>query len=175
MKTPTEPIIFSRWVPIKKISKFYGDVTLVYFPSKGENDELVERILDLDKNFFTGYRQNAMLASEVLVYVDIPATTERDFVAGYKQAKRRDDDIAIVNAGFRVRFEEDRRSGDVVVAEACLAFGGMAAKTVRASLTEAYVTGRYAFHTVFFLSKHTQTIDVKTHINVTSQEATLVP
>lgn len=45
---------------------------------------------------------------------------------GYKQAHRRDDDIAIVNAGFRVVFFED----SCVVKEVAMAFGGMAPMTV---------------------------------------------
>lgn len=43
---------------------------------------------------------------EVLVKVFIPASRQHEYVKEFKQAHRRDDDIAIVNAGMRVAFEE---------------------------------------------------------------------
>lgn len=46
----------------------------------------------------------------------------------YKQAKRRDDDIAIVNLALNVFFEP----GTSIVAKAFMAFGGMAPTTVLA-------------------------------------------
>ena len=46
-----------------------------------------------------------MQPHEVLLNVHIPFTKQHDFVREYKQAHRRDDDIAIANAGMRVRME----------------------------------------------------------------------
>ena len=46
-----------------------------------------------------------MQPHEVLLNVHIPFTKQHDFVREYKQAHRRDDDIAIANAGMRVRSE----------------------------------------------------------------------
>ncbi len=46
-----------------------------------------------------------MQPHEVLLNVHIPFTKEHDFIREYKQAHRRDDDIAIANAGMRVRME----------------------------------------------------------------------
>jgi xanthine dehydrogenase/oxidase len=40
---------------------------------------------------------------EVLARVLVPFTARHEYVAEFKQAHRRDDDIAIVNAGMRVR------------------------------------------------------------------------
>lgn len=46
-----------------------------------------------------------MQPHEVLLNVHIPFTKEHDYIREYKQAHRRDDDIAIANAGMRVRME----------------------------------------------------------------------
>lgn len=43
---------------------------------------------------------------EVLTKVFMPATRQHEYVKEFKQAHRRDDDIAIVNAGMRVAFKE---------------------------------------------------------------------
>jgi len=63
------------------------------------------------------------------------AGTERH-VAAYKVAKRFDQDISSVSAGFVV----DVRDGAVVAAR--LAYGGMAATPKRAAALEAAITGR---------------------------------
>jgi xanthine dehydrogenase/oxidase len=47
----------------------------------------------------------------------------------YKQAKRRDDDIAIVNAGLRLIFDEEKvdpnNPNSLIIKDACFASGGM--------------------------------------------------
>lgn len=40
-----------------------------------------------------------MAADEVLLSVSIPSTQQHEFTREFKQSPRRDDDIAIVNAG----------------------------------------------------------------------------
>ena len=50
-----------------------------------------------------GYRRVALEPHEVLTAVSIPFTRRHEYVREFKQAHRRDDDIAIVNAGMRVR------------------------------------------------------------------------
>lgn len=52
----------------------------------------------------------------------MPYTKQTEFARGFKQAKRRDDDIAIVNAGLRI----DIDPSDLIVKDAAFAFGGMA-------------------------------------------------
>ncbi len=42
----------------------------------------------------------------MLTEVFIPATRRYEYVKEWKQAHRRDDDIAIVNAGMRVTFRQ---------------------------------------------------------------------
>lgn len=76
----------------------------------------------MGKGFFTGYRKNVIASDEVLVSVSIPCTTENQFFLAYKQAKRRDDDIAIVNIALNVKFIP----GTDEVKKLNMAFGGMA-------------------------------------------------
>ena len=63
---------------------------------------------------------------------------KNEYFYGYKQSPRREDDIAIVNAGMRVRFKPDTD----VIEECSLAFGGMAATTVMATKTSKDMVGR---------------------------------
>mmetsp|Transcript_70545 Transcript_70545/g.169008 ORF Transcript_70545/g.169008 Transcript_70545/m.169008 type:complete len:1398 (+) Transcript_70545:52-4245(+) len=77
---------------------------------------------DPNAPFFTGYRKIALGAKEVIAALVLPLTKAdgSEFYQAYKQARRRDDDLAIVNAAQRVRFKDD------VVVDCCFAFGGMA-------------------------------------------------
>eukprot|EP00879_Flechtneria_rotunda_P007117 GHRR01007469.1.p1 GENE.GHRR01007469.1~~GHRR01007469.1.p1 ORF type:complete len:682 (+),score=243.05 GHRR01007469.1:3597-5642(+) len=93
------------------------------------------------------FRKTAMAPDEVLLSVHIPFTRVTEFTKEYKQSPRRDDDIAIVNAGMRVRLERRTasQSGDGnewVVAEAGIAYGGVAAKSIMADKTMAALLGR---------------------------------
>lgn len=72
--------------------------------------------------FFTGYRKNIVEPDEVLTSILFPYTHEDQHFLAYKQAKRRDDDIAIVNLALNVEFE----SGTNKVKMMNMAFGGMA-------------------------------------------------
>lgn len=67
---------------------------------------------------------------------------QNEYFGGYKQANRREDDIAIVNAGFRVLFEDNTN----VIKEMAMAFGGMAPTTVMAVKTMKEVVGRYVLN-----------------------------
>jgi xanthine dehydrogenase/oxidase len=91
--------------------------------------------------FFTGYRRTALPADAVITHIYIPLARPgaREVMKAYKQAKRKDDDIAIVTAAFRVRLREDNTVDDVV-----LAYGGMANKTVEAAKTMKNLYGRLA-------------------------------
>ena len=53
------------------------------------------------RDFFLGYRKVDMQPHEILARVLIPFTQKSEYVREFKQAHRRDDDIAIVNAGMR--------------------------------------------------------------------------
>lgn len=56
------------------------------------------------EDFFLGYRRVDLAPHEVLARVALPFTRQSEYAREFKQAHRRDDDIAIVNAGMRVRF-----------------------------------------------------------------------
>ncbi|XP_078590817.1 xanthine dehydrogenase/oxidase-like isoform X1 [Branchiostoma floridae x Branchiostoma japonicum] len=95
------------------------------------------RVVKMDHTFFPGYRKTALTPEEVMVSLDVPFTKEGEYFMAYKQAKRRDDDIAIVNAAFRVQFEE----GTNVIQDIALSFGGMAPTTVMAHNTANKLIG----------------------------------
>jgi hypothetical protein len=75
---------------------------------------------------------------EILLKIIIPTTARFEFVKEFKQAPRRDDDIAIVNAGMRVRLapvaaaEGHRDDGCWVVEDVSVAYGGVAPKSIMA-------------------------------------------
>ncbi|XP_066271857.1 xanthine dehydrogenase/oxidase-like [Branchiostoma lanceolatum] len=95
------------------------------------------RVVKMDHAFFPGYRETALRPEEVMVSLDVPFTKENEYFLAYKQARRRDDDIAIVNAAFRVQFEERTN----VVQDIALSFGGMAPTTVMARNTANRLIG----------------------------------
>ncbi|CAG8765140.1 470_t:CDS:1, partial [Acaulospora colombiana] len=59
------------------------------------------------------------------------------YVRAYKQAKRRDDDIAIVNSGLSVTLDDEK-----TVREASFSFGGMSGVSVRAPKSEEFILGK---------------------------------
>jgi xanthine dehydrogenase/oxidase len=93
--------------------------------------------------FLIGYRRTTLPVDAIITHIYIPLARPgaREVIKAYKQAKRKDDDIAIVTAAFRVRLREDNSVEDVV-----LAYGGMANKTVEAAKTMKSLCGRLASH-----------------------------
>lgn len=88
--------------------------------------------------FFTGYRRNIIEPDEVLISIFVPVTTENQHFLAYKQAKRRDDDIAIVNLALDVKFKPKTD----IVEEIHFAFGGMAPTVVMAPNASALAIGK---------------------------------
>jgi len=88
--------------------------------------------------FFKGYRMTALPPDAIIASIRIPVARETgEFFQAYKQAKRKDDDIAIVNAAFRVNLDESN------TVESCdLVYGGMAPTTVAAKAASAYIVGK---------------------------------
>jgi xanthine dehydrogenase small subunit len=87
-------------------------------------------------SFFTGYRQTALAADELLAAVHLrplPASARR---GAYKVSRRRELDISAVSAAFVVEEEGG------VVCRARLAFGGVAATPIRATDAESALVGR---------------------------------
>ena len=76
-----------------------------------------------NEKFYTGYRRNILQPDEVLVSLTIPFTSPSQHFVAYKQSKRRDDDIAIVNSAFWL----DLQAG--AVKQIRIAFGGVAPVT----------------------------------------------
>ncbi|KAB7505701.1 Xanthine dehydrogenase [Armadillidium nasatum] len=95
------------------------------------------REVSFDDKFYTGYRRNIAKPEEVLVSVKIPLTSENTFFKTFKQSRRRDDDIAIVNAAMKVTIDIKSLRIDKML----LAFGGMAPTTVLASQTMKKLEG----------------------------------
>ena len=87
------------------------------------------RTVLMDQNFYTGYRKNCLKADEVLVSITLPFTRQNEFFKAYKQARRRDDDIAIVNAAFKVLMVDSQ------VKDVTLCYGGLAPTTKMAAGT----------------------------------------
>ncbi|KAL4749345.1 hypothetical protein BDW72DRAFT_194975 [Aspergillus terricola var. indicus] len=90
---------------------------------------------------FKGYRKTALPSGSLItkIAVPMPSKDQLEIVNAYKQAKRKDDDIAIVTAAFRVRLGP---GPDYTVQEASMAFGGMAPTTVLARKTASALEGK---------------------------------
>ena len=75
----------------------------------------------LIKKFFLKYRMTALPADAIIMQLTIPLPAEgaREVIKSYKQAKRTDDDIAIVTTGLRVVLDKCR-----VIMDISLAYGG---------------------------------------------------
>ncbi|KAL4238443.1 hypothetical protein ACF0H5_003151 [Mactra antiquata] len=101
-----------------------------------ESKEDGRRQLKMDDKFFLGYRKTAMKQSEVVINILFPFTKENEYFYGYKQAYRREDDIATVNAGMRVVIDDN------CIKQFSLAYGGMAITTVMPVKTMSAVIGR---------------------------------
>jgi len=95
----------------------------------------------LVSDFFFRYRTVDLKPYELVEAIEIPLLQpSMEFVAPFKQARRREDDISIVTSGMRMRVAPE---GDgYIIREASMAFGGMAPTTVMASQTAAELIGK---------------------------------
>ena len=64
--------------------------------------------IQFDEKFYTGYRKNVVKPDQILVSIKIPFTKQNQYFMAYKQSKRRDDDIAIVNAAFNLTISNNK-------------------------------------------------------------------
>ena len=94
-----------------------------------------ERVLALE-DFYLDYQKKDLRPDEVVAAVRVPLPRAGVRFRTYKLAKRFDQDISAVCAAFSVRLDGDR------VAEARIAFGGMAAIPKRAARAEAALNGQ---------------------------------
>ncbi len=73
--------------------------------------------------------------------LEIPFTSEHQFVHAYKTSRRKEDDLALVCACFSVVLEPTAAAAPTIVSS-CFSFGGVAAYTVLASRTMAHLKGK---------------------------------
>jgi xanthine dehydrogenase small subunit len=93
------------------------------------------RSLPLER-FFLAYRLQDRRPGEFIERVTVPKPRPGTRFRAYKVSKRFDEDISAVMGAFRLRVEAGG------VADACLAYGGMAAVPKRALRAEAALLGR---------------------------------
>ena len=105
------------------------DATMIALSRSGE------RAIAADA-FFTGYRQTALKAGEVLARIELPNVPEGARAGAYKVSKRRELDISAVASAFVVETDD---AG--TVSRVRLAYGGMAATPKRARAVEAALLG----------------------------------
>lgn len=107
------------------------------------NSILVAKSLEAEteipmSEFFRGYRTTALPSDAIILKLRIPvARGKGEYLRAYKQAKRKDDDIAIVNAALRVSLDQES-----CVESVNLVYGGMAATTISAKCAAAYLRGK---------------------------------
>uniref|UniRef100_A0A2I3H9A7 Xanthine dehydrogenase n=1 Tax=Nomascus leucogenys TaxID=61853 RepID=A0A2I3H9A7_NOMLE len=89
------------------------------------------RTVRMDHTFFPGYRKTLLSPEEILLSIEIPYSREGEYFSAFKQASRREDDIAKVTSGMRVLF----KPGTTEVEELALCYGGMANRTISALKT----------------------------------------
>jgi xanthine dehydrogenase/oxidase len=88
--------------------------------------------------FFKGYRVTSLPPDAIIASIRVPVAREKgEYFRAYKQAKRKDDDIAIVNSALRVTLDAS------YVVESCdLVYGGMAPITVAAKKAGEALKGK---------------------------------
>jgi xanthine dehydrogenase small subunit len=94
-----------------------------------------ERSIPLE-SLYRAYRETTLGSGEFVRAVRVPLPRAGRLVASYKVSKRFDQDISAVCAGFAVTLREGN------VAEARIAYGGMAPTPCRAVATEAALAGK---------------------------------
>ncbi|KAF4548241.1 Xanthine dehydrogenase [Elsinoe fawcettii] len=87
--------------------------------------------------FFKAYRLTALPPDAIIASIRIPIAREGEYITAYKQAKRKDDDIAIVNSALRVKLDAQH-----VVEDCSLVYGGMAPITIKAKTAESFLVGK---------------------------------
>lgn len=100
------------------------------------------RVIRLE-DFFITYGKQDREPGEFVESISIPLPGRDDLFAVHKVTKRRDEDITATLGAFRLRVS------DGVVAEAVIAYGGMAGTPMRARAVEAALIGKpWTFETI---------------------------
>ncbi|KAK5086596.1 hypothetical protein LTR05_003764 [Lithohypha guttulata] len=97
------------------------------------------KTIELPMNtFFKSYRVTSLPENAIIAAIRVPVAAEKgEYVRTYKQAKRKDDDIAIVNACLSVKLDDQN-----VVQAANLVYGGMAPITILAKNASNFLVGK---------------------------------
>ena len=90
--------------------------------------------------FFIAFRKVDLKPDEIILSIDIPFTTELEYIEAYKQSRRKDDDLSIVCSGMYVRLEPSDSGYNV--ANARFSFGGVAPVTVLALKSAELAKGK---------------------------------
>ncbi len=104
------------------------DATLTLASASGAREIAIE-------DFFLDYRKTDLREDEVISSIRIPKLTAAQSFRTYKVSKRYDQDISAVIGAYRLTMNSN------TVAEARIAYGGMAATPKRANAMEAALTG----------------------------------
>lgn len=115
-----------------------------------ESEERGIRTFPIDEKFFLGYRKTVIATDEIVKAIWVPLTKEvcalLNFVQSfqnqhfkaYKQAQRREDDIAIVTGAFSATVNPTTH----IVEDIRIAYGGMAPTTKLALKTMKELMGK---------------------------------
>ncbi|CAD5120077.1 DgyrCDS8661 [Dimorphilus gyrociliatus] len=99
--------------------------------------KFAERKVYINEDFFTGYRKNVIEDIEIISKFIIPMTLEKnEYIRFYKQAKRKYDDISIINACFYVKLTNDQTIEDIRIV-----YGGISFRVVEATQTSEKLIG----------------------------------
>ncbi|KAK6752645.1 hypothetical protein RB195_003825 [Necator americanus] len=119
-----------------------SDLNPIWLASKAkivlESEERGVRSPTIDEHFFLGYRKTAVEADEVVKAIIIPYSAKNEIFRVYKQAQRREDDIAIVTGAFSVVIDPKT----LIVERIGISYGGMAPTTKLALNTMTHLTGK---------------------------------
>lgn len=93
-------------------------------------------------DMFLSYKKVDMRDDEIITSIFVPYTKPTEYVSFYKQSRRRDDDLAIVNCCFSVDIKQHADENKWIVSKASFCFGGMAATLVSAKNTMEFLNGK---------------------------------
>ncbi|XP_023692582.2 aldehyde oxidase 6 isoform X1 [Paramormyrops kingsleyae] len=97
-----------------------------------------EREIPMNENFFTGFGKTLLNPEDVVLSVFIPVSEKGEFVRAFRQAPRKENALATVTAGMRVRF----RPGTCMVEDLSIFYGGVGPCTVATTKTCQHIIGR---------------------------------
>ena len=96
-----------------------------------------KRKIPIDQ-FYLGYRKTALKPGEFIASIDFSIPKKNESLSLYKNSQRKDLDISIVNAAFRVSWTNAQKT---TIKEIHIAMGGIAATPLRLKKTETFLKG----------------------------------